>query len=38
MSAAEIAQKAKLEEIQRLRAKEKFITAKTGGVFCYMLL
>lgn len=30
LSEAEKAQKAKMEEIQRLRAKEKFITAKTG--------
>lgn len=30
MTEAELAKKAKLEEIQRLRAQEKFITVKTG--------
>lgn len=30
MSEAEMAQQAKMAEIERLRAKEKFITAKTG--------
>lgn len=30
MSEAEMAQKAKMAEIERLRAKEKFITVKTG--------
>lgn len=31
MSEAEMAQRAKMAEIERLRAKEKFITAKTGA-------
>lgn len=33
MSEAEMAQKAKMAEIERLRAKEKFITAETGTCF-----
>lgn len=32
LTEAEMAQKAKMEEIERLRAKEKFVTVKTGMV------
>jgi len=35
MSEAELAQKAKMDEIQRLRSKEKFVTVQTGVCLCF---
>lgn len=34
LTEVELARKSKLEEIERLRAKEKFITAATGALTC----